>query len=77
MVAMIANGWHLRQMGKSSSVQNVTLTVNLMRLKNGLTLTQIVRKEKIMFWHILEIIRTVVPCAILIIQLAMLNGWTL
>jgi len=30
-----------------------------------------------MFWHILEIIRTVVPCAILIIQLAMLNGWTL
>lgn len=35
------------------------------------------QKGKIMFWHFLEIIRTVVPCAILIIQLAMLNGWTL
>jgi len=52
MVAMIANGWHLRQMGKSSSVQNVTLMnvmVNLMRLKNGPTSTQIVRKEKLCF----------------------------
>ena len=30
-----------------------------------------------MFWHFLEIIRTVVPCIILVIQLMMLNGWTL
>jgi hypothetical protein len=30
-----------------------------------------------MFWHFLEIIRTVVPCIILVIQIMMLNGWTL
>lgn len=30
-----------------------------------------------MFWHFLEIIRTIVPCAILVIQILMLNGWTL
>lgn len=29
-----------------------------------------------MFWHFLEIIRTVVPCVILIIQIMMLNGWS-
>jgi len=30
-----------------------------------------------MFWHFLEVIRTVVPCIILVIQIMMLNGWTL
>ena len=30
-----------------------------------------------MFWHFLEIIRTIVPCIILLIQIMMLNGWTL
>jgi len=30
-----------------------------------------------MFWHFLEIIRTIVPCIILVIQIMMLNGWTL
>lgn len=29
-----------------------------------------------MFWHFLEIVRTVVPIAILVIQLFMLNGWS-
>lgn len=29
-----------------------------------------------MFWHLLEIVRTIVPCVILVIQIMMLTGWS-